>query len=41
MSLEVCTESNLFKGVVSNGLAAGKLKHMHQKFQGSVFICLS
>lgn len=41
MSLEVFTESNLFKVVVSNGLAAGKLKRVHQRFQGPVFICLS
>jgi len=27
MSLEVCSERNLFRVVVSSGLAAGKLKH--------------
>lgn len=31
MSLEVCSERNLFRVVVSNGLAAGKLKHMHSR----------
>lgn len=31
MSLEVCSERNLFRVVVSNGLAAGKLKHMHPR----------
>lgn len=31
MSLEVCSERNLFRVVVFNGLAAGKLKHMHPR----------
>lgn len=34
-------EYNLFRVVVLSGLAAGKLKHIHQRIQESVFIRLS